>query len=284
MSSPFGAPGSGWTAGGGPFGPTPPQGRRRRNTVIVVVLASAIVLATAAAYMLTRDDSTSEGSRSEPTSAQTASPPDVTTVDAPVIEPAPVATAASTPTATTPAPTTPSPTTSPASVAPPPSAPPPATTPASLFSADRAGAIVDEIAGARGATPLRALRILIYPEYMFAQVQDPTIPDNIDEYQWRGELGAAEPVKLTGSDELEPHLFSASEVNWGAIPALVEAAPATAQIIDGEVTHVIVERPLPFSNDVRLRVFVSGTRADGYIDADADGTVIAINGTATNGG
>lgn len=145
-----------------------------------------------------------------------------------------------------------------------------------LFAGTGAAEVVDEVAAARGADPLRILRAVIYPEYAFVQVQDPTILENVDEYRWRGTLAEPSPVRLVGTGDLEDSLYSADEADWAVIPALVAAAPTLTEIPDGAVTHVIVERPLPFSADVRMRVFVNGERNSGYVDADALGNVLDV--------
>jgi hypothetical protein len=148
--------------------------------------------------------------------------------------------------------------------------------PVDLFSGTQAQAVVAEVAAARGADPLRILRAAFYPTYAFFQVQDPSVPEYVDEYPWRGTVGEPSPVRLNGVDDLEVNLFSDDEADWTVIPALVAAAPALTEIADGEVSHVIVERPLPFSSDVRMRIFVSSPRTSGYVDADAAGNVIAV--------
>lgn len=150
--------------------------------------------------------------------------------------------------------------------------------PTNLFTGTQAQDVVAQFATARGAAPLRILQALFYPEYAFAQVQDPSIPANVDEYQWRsGSVGAPAPVMLTGDGDLESNLFSDNEVNWAAIPGLVEAALAQIPIEGAAVSHISVQRNLPFTADVQIRVFVSGTRSSGYLDADAQGNIINVS-------
>ena len=43
------------------------------------------------------------------------------------------------------------------------------------------------------------------------------------------------------------------------------------------MTHISIQRNLPFTDTVQIRVFVNGTRGSGYLDADAQGNVIAVN-------
>ena len=40
-----------------------------------------------------------------------------------------------------------------------------------------------------GASPARVAEVDIYPEYMFAEAQDPDIPDPVDQYQWHDDDG-----------------------------------------------------------------------------------------------
>lgn len=157
----------------------------------------------------------------------------------------------------------------------------PATTvvPTNLFAGDQIQPIIDEVATARGADPLPTWFVAIYPEYMFVQVQDPDAPENLDEFAWRDTLGTPTPVRLHGTEDLAVGLYPSDEVDWSSIPGLVDEAVATLAIEGGEATHVIVQRPLPFSSDTRIRVFVSGPRGSGFVDADATGTIFSINGS-----
>lgn len=150
--------------------------------------------------------------------------------------------------------------------------------PANLFTGTQAQDVVAQFATARGAAPLRILQALFYPDYAFAQVQDPSILANVDEYQWRGgSVGEPAPVMLTGDGDLESNLFSDNEVNWAAIPALVEAALAQIPIEGATVSHISVQRNLPFTADIQIRVFVNGTRSSGYLDADAQGNILNVS-------
>ena len=148
--------------------------------------------------------------------------------------------------------------------------------PVNLFAGAQAAGVIAEVAEARGGSPLRILSVNLYPEYAFVRVQDPNVPENVDEYSWRTTLAAPTPVRLTAADDLDAGLFTHDEVDWEAIPALVAAAPTLLELPDGVVTHVNVHRPLPFSTDVEIRVFVSTERSGGFVDADAQGTVLEV--------
>ena len=147
-----------------------------------------------------------------------------------------------------------------------------------LLTGPQLADVIGQIATARGANPLRILSANLYGEYVILQVQDPTKPANVDQYMWRnGSVGAPEPVTLTGDGDLESNLFSNTDVNWAAIPGLVQAALAQIPIEGANVSHINIERNLPFSADVQIRVFVDGTRGSGYLDADAQGNIITVS-------
>ena len=270
--SPYGAPVSGPPAS--PFGtptptprwmpqdPPPSPDNRGRNIALGLMALIAVGGAAAVAFLVTSDD--------DPASVQPATTAAVATIPA-TVESVPSSTLVVLTELPTIAPVS-VPVTVPVTTVP--TVPVEAT---NLFTGTQAADVIAEIGVARGAAPLRILQAIIYPGYAFAQVQDPSIPVNVDEYQWRDTLGSPSPVTLTGDGDLEANLFSDTEVNWAAIPTLVEAALAQIPIEGAEVTHVIVERNLPFTDTVQIRVFVNGTRGSGYLDADAQGNILAVN-------
>ena len=277
--SPFGAP-TGAPPNFGTAAPTPswmpqdeptPPSNRGRNVALGVMALIALGGAAAVAFLVT------SGGGDEK-SVQPGTTVNVATIPAVPLDTVPTLPSVTVPVITAPTNTT-SPVEAPPTVA---TTPAPATTlpvveEINLFTGTQAADVIAEIGVARAAAPLRILEAIIYPGYAFAQVQDPAIPANVDEFQWRGTLSAPAPVRLTGDGELEPNLFSDTEVNWAAIPALVEAALAQIPIEGAEVTHVIVHRNLPFTDTIQMRVFVNGTRGSGYLDADAQGNVLAVS-------
>lgn len=274
----FGQPGpAAWGTGFG-SGPTPPKGSGGRTGLIIAV-SVAVVGLSVAGWLITRDTANKAVRTLDtlnitvPTFDQVLSTtPTIAQITIPTI---PTVTVPSTvvdqtvvPVTTVPETTIPVPvTTLPA---------PPAAT--NLFDGTQSGDVISAIAAARGASPLRILEANLYPTYAFAQVQDPNTPANVDEFDWRdGKVAPPAPVQLTGDGDLESNLFSDSEVNWAAVPGLVGAALAQIPIEGAQVTHVHIARNLPFSADVQIRVFVDGTRKSGYLDADAQGNIIAVN-------
>jgi hypothetical protein len=244
-SSPFvSAAGSSWARSGGPFDPDGPSGDGRGKLVAFALLAGALVIAGVVAFALTRPSSDAGADAGA----------------------AAVETAGTSPSAEEAAAT--------------PQAPddPTAVQVGELFTGAAIATLIDEIAVANGTEPMQLLSVLVYPEYLTAQGQGPGAEQSIIEYRWVGQLTPATPAPAVPTDDLTARLFGSDEVAWSAIPALVEAAPAAVAVEGGVVTHLDVERSLPFSDDIRIRVFVAGPGGGGFVDGDATGSMISING------
>jgi hypothetical protein len=236
--------GSSWARTGGPFGPDAPAGDGRGKLVTLALLAGALVIGGVVAFALTRPS---------PEEAEGADPEFVEpTGTTPGIEPTPT---------TAQAPDDPA-----------------VVQVGGLFTGTAIATLIDEIAVANGTEPMRLLSVLVYPEYLTAQGQGPGTEQSIVEYRWVGQLTPATPVPAAPTDDLAARLFASDEVAWSAIPALIEAAPAAVAVEGGVVTHLNVERSLPFSDDIRIRVFVAGAGGEGFVDGDAAGSMISING------
>ena len=270
-------PAAAWGPGFGTGG-TPPKGSGGRTGLIIAVVVATVGLSVAG-WLITRD--------TENKAVRTL---DTLNVTIPTFEPVvtTVPTIAQVTIPTIPALTVPTTvvdhTVVPATVAPDTTVPKPATTlpappPAvNLFDGTQANDVIAAVAAARAASPLRILEADFYPTYALAQVQDPNTPANVDEFDWRnGNVAPPAPVQLTGDGDLESNLFSDNEVNWNSLPGLVGAALAQIPIEGAQVTHIHIARNLPFTADVQIRVFVDGTRKSGYLDADAQGNIIAVN-------
>lgn len=145
-----------------------------------------------------------------------------------------------------------------------------------LWGPGAAQALIDAYTDELG-DPMRLTEVLIYGDYAFATVQDPNTPTHIDEYGWRsGKVGSPDPQ--TNDPDLETKLFASTDVNWGLVNVLTEATPAALGVEEGEVTHVIVTRTGFGEGVVVIRVYVTGPRDSGYLEADAmTGAVLASN-------
>jgi hypothetical protein len=124
---------------------------------------------------------------------------------------------------------------------------------------------------------IRALEFKIYGDYAQMQVQDPAKPENVDQYNYRGEISAPIPVRLHGSGNLADNLFSLDEVAFDRIPALAAEAMKKMPIEGGHVVYILVKRDLPWTKDVRIIVYLDGTRKGGRLKADGKGHVLEVD-------
>jgi hypothetical protein len=128
--------------------------------------------------------------------------------------------------------------------------------------------------------PLRAKQLVIYSEYAIIEAQDPQKPQNVDRYTLRnGSVGAKDPVRLAGreKDNLTPHLFELSVTNFGLVPALIADARTRLAIEDAKVSHVMLDRMLPFSKDVLWRVYMGSDRDSGFVEYDTAGRMKRVS-------
>lgn len=149
---------------------------------------------------------------------------------------------------------------------------PDAATSTSLFDGNEAAIAMQAFAARKGAT-LNALEITIYPERALVKSQDPAKPENIDQYTIApgGSISDPQPVRIMGGGSLADNVFPIASVKFESVAALVKLALEKTNLEGGKVTHLMVKRNLPFSKDVLIRVYVSGTRKFAFIEADAQG-------------
>jgi hypothetical protein len=137
-----------------------------------------------------------------------------------------------------------------------------------------AQAAIDDITAELGAVNVRSLDV--YDHYAIFEVQDPTIPENLDTYTYRdGELEDPDPIHVTNRDleELPQRVFLLSEVRWDLVAGLSQTAVTQLGIEDGIVNHMGVDRTYD-TFELRLSLSVSGPRRSGSLEATADGTVL----------
>lgn len=156
-----------------------------------------------------------------------------------------------------------------------------------LHQRGAAAEAISAIERAVGASPARVTEVDIYPEYVFAEAQDPEIPDHIDRYEWRDDdIPAPEPVQLTGPQEdVDAALFPTSSVRWQRLATMVRAAERAAlrneplRIESPRASYVTVDRSTSPDDDatVLVRVYISGPRRSGYVEMTAIGAIRAVN-------
>ncbi|MEQ1788424.1 MAG: hypothetical protein ABL966_15335 [Acidimicrobiales bacterium] len=129
--------------------------------------------------------------------------------------------------------------------------------------------------------PVQAIEVSLYPDYAFLAYRDPARPANIDRRAWRaGDVSDADPNPIDDrvDAETEPELFDLAALDLGVIPGLT--ADATSRFaLDVAVTHVIIDRFLPFDDRVLVRVYASptdGRSGGGYVQYTLDGTFVKV--------
>ena len=151
--------------------------------------------------------------------------------------------------------------------------------PSDLFVAG-APSVLADLAGAAGS-PSQAIQILVYPDYAFLAYRDPVNPANIDRRMWRAgsvDEAAPNPIDDRVDADTEPSLFNLGEVDLHVLPTLTADAPARFGLPVG-VTHVIIDRFLPFDERVLIRVYASptdGRSGGGYVQYALDGSFVKL--------
>jgi hypothetical protein len=155
--------------------------------------------------------------------------------------------------------------------------PPTTLGPVDLFTSG-APEVLSELTDAAG-DPAQAIEVLVYPDYAFLAYRDPANPGNLDQRTWRdGDVSEAEPNPIDDrvDAETEPKLFALDELDLGVLASLTADAPARFDL-DVAVSHVIVNRFLPFDERVLIRVYASptdGRSGGGYVQYTLDGTFV----------
>ena len=151
--------------------------------------------------------------------------------------------------------------------------------PVDLFTSGAPEVLADLSAAA--GDPTQAIEMSIYPEYAFLAYRDPANTGNIDRRMWRnGDVGDAEPNTIDDrvDADTEPSLFPLNALNLNVIAALTADAPARFDL-DVEVTHIIINRFLPFDQRVLIRVYgapTDGRSGGGYVQYTLDGTFVKV--------
>lgn len=139
-------------------------------------------------------------------------------------------------------------------------------------------AVYGELLAAAG-NPTHLIEAAVYPDYAFLAYRDPANPGNIDRRMWRsGEVDdpSPNPIDDRVDASTEPQLFGPGELDPGLIAGLVADAPSRYDI-PVAVTHILIDRFLPFDERVLIRVYASptdGRSGGGYVSYDTAGTFV----------
>lgn len=145
-----------------------------------------------------------------------------------------------------------------------------------LFSTGTPEAVSAVLAAA--GNPTQLYELAIYDTYLFVAYRDPADASHIDRREWRGGVGSAEPNIIDDrvDSRSEPKLFTPAEVDLTRLPAMIADAP-THYDVPVEVTHILIDRFLPFDERVLVRVYASpvdGRSGGGYVSYAIDGSVV----------
>ena len=152
--------------------------------------------------------------------------------------------------------------------------------PAQLFEAGAEDAIAEMAAAAGGAD--QAIQMAVYPTYAFLSYRSPEDQTHIDRRSWRDgkdqDDAAPNPIYDRVDADSAPRLFPIAGVDLAILPRLIDDAPRR---FSGAVavTHVLVDRFLPFDQRVLIRVYASptdGRSGGGYVQYTVDGTFVKV--------
>jgi len=133
-------------------------------------------------------------------------------------------------------------------------------------------ALTSAIRRGDASVEIEVLELRAAPERLVLQVEDPATPGRVLQWEYsRGEVKEPSVVELRGAGKLGENLFPIDSVYLKAIPRLCSIAVDHVDPQDGRVSHLIVRRNLPFSQDVRFRLFVDSPRRSGLLDANRFG-------------
>lgn len=129
-----------------------------------------------------------------------------------------------------------------------------------------------------GADDPQLTELAVYPDHLAFSAVDPAAPAELNSFTWiNGGNGPVAPVDYGGDVEaLEANLFASSEVDPAVVEAFVGTALEASEVEDGEVTHVIVKRGLPFTEDVQVLAYVSSNRDHAMVTGDLTGNVTDV--------
>jgi hypothetical protein len=124
--------------------------------------------------------------------------------------------------------------------------------------------------------PARALQVVVYPEYVIAELQDPKKHENVDRYTLRaGAVGEGDPIRLQGrlktAKDVDEAALDLATVDFAILPRMLAEATAQLPIADARVTHVMLDASRVFQKEVLWDVYVGSARDSGFVSFDTAG-------------
>jgi hypothetical protein len=137
--------------------------------------------------------------------------------------------------------------------------------------------IADAVRSRFGAA-VRIRSLSVSPESAKIEVQDPSLPENLDLYPFEdGVFGPSEPVQAgRNKRQFEARLFAFADVDVRLIPRLLADARQRAETGDARVVSVVIERSQSYGDSELwgwpvLRFTVDGPRGGAVVEYDLRG-------------
>lgn len=135
--------------------------------------------------------------------------------------------------------------------------------------ATRAKARYEKVLG----KPIMAKQLVLMQYYATLEAQDPKNREHVDSYKlWANKVERPQPVRL-GSDkqQLNQLLFSLDSVDFSLVSKLIKRSLAELKLEDSKVSNVILERDSAAPHEPIWRVYVMGSRENGFVEFSVTG-------------
>lgn len=123
----------------------------------------------------------------------------------------------------------------------------------------------------------RMCRLVVYPEYVSAEVMADGSKTRYDSWTYRPGEGAQKGI-ISGSVSPVESPFSAEDFDWDAVPALFERAERELNVKDITTRYLVVEGADPtFGDPMGMSAYLSNKHSQtGYLTADHTGKVTKV--------
>jgi hypothetical protein len=133
-----------------------------------------------------------------------------------------------------------------------------------------------------GVETAQVAEIDVYGEYLVVEVQDPEIPEHLDQYTWRdGVVEPASPVHLSGpQEEVDASLFPTTAIDLTRLAAFVKTAEDELEhaepirIEQARASYLFIERSSSLDGRVTIRISIEGPRRSGSVEMTSSGEIL----------
>lgn len=157
---------------------------------------------------------------------------------------------------------------------------------ANYFESDAAQVAAEAIKEKIGK-PFRVFEITVTPGEFTLQAQDPNNPRNLDLYKYAaGFVVGSTPVQVSAVQHgnLEQTTFPFDEINFAAVPTIIQESVSKAGLEGGRVSKMTFERGFAQTEagqgnygNARWLIEIEGTRESATARADSNGKLLGIS-------